>query len=468
MKTLQDCKTCSLRRIRCDRTTPHCLKCTGRGLSCPGYKRQIRWVNSIASRGKFKGLSAPTLEPATPQSPEAVPSTVQSPPLAQDDPDEPSQEAVNQLIEYFTLELAPKNVWVHSPENGYTRLVVRLAHTQPALRYAIIGLSAAYQSYASASRTSGFSQKAHLKAITLITDQIRTLTSMGTNGKHTLPTGHQEATDAVLAATLVVCNHSLLDCSTADAVFHLRATRTLIKSHLTKGATDNELFTFIANQVASLDIMACTTLFDPDLVRDVVMPRLDSGSVPFGHFLLGIHRITTVSTSSNSEGTPSGDPSFLEEFEDELELARAATYMAVGRTLKPSRDAHLSDTTLLIEAFHQAGLIYACRRLGVGSIGGFEEVHRSKLFRLLKKAINEGSFLPSLSWPILMAGISCHGHHDRIQLVRQLCHDLVRSSPFRYYCNILRFLEEFWESSDDNWILVARAWENRGEPLLAM
>ncbi|KAF5725190.1 Zn(II)2Cys6 transcription factor [Fusarium mundagurra] len=450
MKILQDCKTCSLRRIRCDRTTPHCLKCTGRGLSCPGYKRQIRWVNSIASRGKFKGLPAPTLEPATLRSPEAVPSTVQSRPL-HDELDEPSQEAVDQLIEYFTLELAPKNVWVHSPENGYTRLVVRLAHTQPALRYAIIGLSAAYQSYASASTTSGFSQKAHLKAITLITDQIRTLTSMGTNGKHTLPAGHQEATDAVLAATLVVCNHSLLDCSTADAVFHLRATRTLIKSHLTKGATDNELFTFIANQVASLDIMACTTLFDPDLVRDVVMPR-----------------ITTISTSSNSEGTPGGDPGFLEELEDELELARAATYMAVGRTLKPSRDAHLSDTTLLIEAFHQAGLIYACRRLGVGSIGGFEEVHRSKLFRLLKKAIARGSYLPGLSWPILMAGISCHRHHDRIQLVRQLCHDLVRSSPFQYYSNILRFLEELWGSSDDNWILVARAWENRGEPLLAM
>ncbi|KAF5622113.1 Zn(II)2Cys6 transcription factor [Fusarium tjaetaba] len=445
MKTLQDCKTCSLRRIRCDHTTPHCLKCTGRGLSCPGYKRQIRWVNSIASRGKFKGLPAPTLEPATLPSPEAVPSTVQS---RHDKLDEPSQEAVDQLIEYFTLELAPKNVWVHSPENGYTRLVVRLAHTQPALRYAIIGLSAAHQSYASASTTSGFSQKAHLKAITLITDQIRTLTSMG---NQTLPTGHREATDAVLAATLVVCNHSLLDCSTADAVFHLRATRTLIKSHLTKGTTDNELFTFIANQVASLDIMACTTLFDPDLVRDVVMPR-----------------ITAVSTSSNSEGTPGSDPEFLEELEDELELARAATYMAVGRTLKPSRDAHLSDTTLLIEAFHQAGLIYACRRLGVGSIGGFEEVHRSKLFRLLEKAITRGSYLPGLSWPILMAGISCHGYHDRIQLVRQLCHDLVRSSPFQYYSNILRFLEEFWESSDDDWILVARAWENRGEPLLAM
>jgi hypothetical protein len=290
---------------------------------------------------------------------------------------------------------------------------------------------------------------------------------MGADGKHTLPPGHQEATDAVLAATLVVCNHSLLDCSTADAVFHLRATRTLIKSHLTKGATDNELFTFIANQVASLDIMACTTLFDPDLVRDVVMPRLDGGSVPFGHFLLGIHRITTVSTSSNSEGAHGGDPGFLEELEDELELARAATYMAVGRTLKPSRDAHLSDTTLLIEAFHQAGLIYACRRLGVGSIGGSEE-HRSKLFRLLKKAITRGSYLPGLSWPILMAGISCHEHHDRIQLVRQLCHDLVRSSPFQYYSNILRFLEEFWESSDDDWIPVARAWEDRGEPLLAM
>jgi hypothetical protein len=44
------------RRIICDRTEPHCMKCQKKGVSCPGMGVRYRFNDGIAARGKLKGL----------------------------------------------------------------------------------------------------------------------------------------------------------------------------------------------------------------------------------------------------------------------------------------------------------------------------------------------------------------------------------------------------------------------------
>lgn len=49
------CHNCRQRRLKCDRSLPHCSKCIKRGQTCLGYGRLLRWEQGIASRGKMAG-----------------------------------------------------------------------------------------------------------------------------------------------------------------------------------------------------------------------------------------------------------------------------------------------------------------------------------------------------------------------------------------------------------------------------
>ncbi|RDA89250.1 hypothetical protein CP532_0530 [Ophiocordyceps camponoti-leonardi (nom. inval.)] len=61
------CHNCRRRRLRCDRSYPHCNKCIGSGKECLGYGKLFRWIGAVASRGKLAGrTSSAPLDPASP------------------------------------------------------------------------------------------------------------------------------------------------------------------------------------------------------------------------------------------------------------------------------------------------------------------------------------------------------------------------------------------------------------------
>lgn len=61
------CHNCRRRRLRCDRTVPHCDKCVSRGIECLGYGQLFLWTGAVASRGKLAGQkSSAALYPAAP------------------------------------------------------------------------------------------------------------------------------------------------------------------------------------------------------------------------------------------------------------------------------------------------------------------------------------------------------------------------------------------------------------------
>ena len=118
------------------------MKCKYKNIVCPGYGPQLRWTNYVASRGRFKGLSVPDV----PRQLHSPPETGPSPESADQSPQGEARSSVtfthelmNELLEYYAAEIAPFNVWIHSSQNGYNRLVIPLAKTQSVLRLAIYG-----------------------------------------------------------------------------------------------------------------------------------------------------------------------------------------------------------------------------------------------------------------------------------------------------------------------------------------
>ncbi|KAM4065574.1 fungal specific transcription factor [Hirsutella rhossiliensis] len=63
------CHNCRRRRLRCDRSYPHCNKCLSAGKECLGYGKLFRWIGAVASRGKLAGRTscAPDDAPRNPK-----------------------------------------------------------------------------------------------------------------------------------------------------------------------------------------------------------------------------------------------------------------------------------------------------------------------------------------------------------------------------------------------------------------
>lgn len=51
------CHNCRRRRLRCDRSLPHCHKCTNAGQECLGYETLFIWTWGVATRGKMSGMT---------------------------------------------------------------------------------------------------------------------------------------------------------------------------------------------------------------------------------------------------------------------------------------------------------------------------------------------------------------------------------------------------------------------------
>lgn len=61
-RTRGGCVNCKKRKRKCDEQRPECLACTSRNMKCGGYAHPVRWVEGIASRGRFVGVIHPGVE----------------------------------------------------------------------------------------------------------------------------------------------------------------------------------------------------------------------------------------------------------------------------------------------------------------------------------------------------------------------------------------------------------------------
>ncbi|XWW93736.1 hypothetical protein V2A60_001672 [Cordyceps javanica] len=177
------CHNCRRQRLRCDRSYPHCTKCTNAGKECLGYGKLFRWTGAVASRGKLAGRTSSA--PVTAESALAVPLTVSfashghsqkpvgcfsaaSTPESRGSPSTPMgsdiepelkmpyvltdplyQDLGNShryYLSYFTNRVCKDLVSQDSPSRNPFRSLLSLTKAHPLLQYIIVAASAAHMS----------------------------------------------------------------------------------------------------------------------------------------------------------------------------------------------------------------------------------------------------------------------------------------------------------------------------------
>ncbi|KAH7152694.1 fungal-specific transcription factor domain-containing protein [Dactylonectria macrodidyma] len=91
-KSRAGCRTCKIKRLKCGEETPHCRNCVSRGVSCPGYQKDLKWSTKYENRRgsattaepvEFEQLASAASESilaqAAPQMQEKKPSTTNTP-----------------------------------------------------------------------------------------------------------------------------------------------------------------------------------------------------------------------------------------------------------------------------------------------------------------------------------------------------------------------------------------------------
>ncbi|KAF2128765.1 hypothetical protein P153DRAFT_291832 [Dothidotthia symphoricarpi CBS 119687] len=134
-KTRNGCKTCKIRRTKCDEEKPYCNRCTSTGRICDGY--DSTWTTST-----FKATQSRSRDHASPSS-ELVRTRIPvllAPSLQLDSVQE------RESFEFFITHAMPSLRGVLSSP-FWQREILQAAHQHPSIQYGIIALGAMHRRY---------------------------------------------------------------------------------------------------------------------------------------------------------------------------------------------------------------------------------------------------------------------------------------------------------------------------------
>ncbi|KXH37642.1 hypothetical protein CNYM01_08366 [Colletotrichum nymphaeae SA-01] len=161
------CHTCRRSRLKCDRSVPHCLKCTSRDQNCLRYGVLLRWGNGVASRGKLATVASDKIKQISerdtistlqaswgsiestrqlpsassePKSPHSLPRSLLDP-LA-----EGLDYRSRRYLAYFASNVCKDLVLYDIPNRNPFRQLIAVAYQQPILMQTIVANSALHMS----------------------------------------------------------------------------------------------------------------------------------------------------------------------------------------------------------------------------------------------------------------------------------------------------------------------------------
>ncbi|PVH78382.1 hypothetical protein DL98DRAFT_550092 [Cadophora sp. DSE1049] len=473
-----DCQKCKQRRIKCDRNLPACKKCTKRHYSCPGYAPKLRWANAIAVRGRFKGKQFPPNDQAS------GPSTIEksnsernqggSHDTTMDIPMKlPSDKTVAQLLDHYDRKIAGLMVWLDSEQNAYRRLVLPLAHRQPGLMLSILAISAKHLS-ASGDEDSNFSKSACDAAVVAITKSVQQVTTRLAEGHDFTSESDMETAEWMLASMLTLSGYEMMGSNSMNWQTHRQAARTLVNALGTRNRKDNELYTFLRNQLSILDILACTTNFDLNIENGAILPEITGGEVIFGEFLAVVHSVTIEARMVLNPAIPVTAPSISstlhasQRLRNSFEMARGSTLMAAG-SLNFDPEWRKRDFIRLVDVYHHAGLLYSYRTLHLAEASSLETQDSIKRVMEALEGFEEClAWIQNFPWPVFILGTESYGDTDRQAFVRSHYQTIIEKIGSGHFVTVLQFLEDFWAGKNADWATRAREWESRGIRILAV
>lgn len=375
-----------------------------------------------------------------------------------------TEPVVRRLLDHYETTIAPMMVFLDSERNGYRRLIVPLAASQPILRLAILVVAAKHATF-DAGVDEEFLRSAMEITVMMITQRVTQLTNQDPN------TGSRYDVDAadieaIIAAVLVLSDYWLLRSNLSIAQFHREALRTLIRALICTASADKELFCFLKDEAAAYDVLACTTLFQVDRIENAILPEAHASM--FGDFLRIIHAITIRSLRHRDAEGLETCPNSITELENDFEAARGSTLLLAGPLIESRSETLKHDFVCLVAAYHHAGLLYAYKRLPFIEVEFNARYHYIRLFEALEHIREIRVHLSSLTWPLFIAGICSGDDAERMLKIDGWCQLLATDTRYEHYNLLREFLRELYASPQHDWIVLARRYESQGHPVVAI
>ncbi|KAL4986476.1 fungal-specific transcription factor domain-containing protein [Aspergillus falconensis] len=476
----KDCRQCIRRRIKCDRTVPHCEKCTIRKLSCPGFPRvHLKWDQGVASRGPFRGKALPVPKPRGPEESDVTEcdASIIGPVGDRVSPvtdlalclGHLSTSLDEKLLRHFFSTVVSHLTWLDDgPCNPWRSLIEPLVHCSSHLRLSISGLAAAHLSATSL-------DDAQSSLFLQINHRIRndSLTSLSYRMRLELCAGpessHRKSPDfsllEMLACTLVLCYAELRIPSSTDWGLHLRACRTMVERCYLRSRQkkpQDALSRFLIKEVADLEtfgnLAGCKYI--GSTTTGVDWTAFLNGN--FWTFTALINEITATERLESNRRVGGQDPieSDMQEWHDKLE---AAYHRATGMvTSLPESDTIQNMFRAVIGAHYYATLVYCYQCLAPHA----ENIQRVEsygdmIFHTIQSvtASPHTAFIHDIFFPLFIVGTLCRNNKERQSQLETIFLQSIFSTGF--WCNhtALQILRLYWKSDQsghETWIQFAR------------
>lgn len=501
--TSLDCRRCIKRRIKCDRSTPRCRKCTIREFQCPGYDViQLKWglgVTRIQKPSEKSPSNTPggnlqdadrsvssALVPRTGLSqgrdiehdiswtdqvlsPISVESTP-SPTIDRSLVDSYTSAILSRnLFTHFNIKVAPRLTWVDRPDHPWRKVIAPLAQRSRCLGLSILSVAAAHISFTSsnplptANPTQTINHRLRDASLHMLNQKINTeLASYHSTTDHL---SRDSTLIEILATTLVLCYGEMLIPHSTDWNLHLRACRVLIERYTWRNRhnkSPNAAIDFIIREVADIEVFRNIGAFsiEQPFITDSLHPQstlLDD----YFHTFTGVfreitaeeRRIYTISQeakASTGNQSPSQlplPPIDMAPWRAKVELAHARASADTTRLITTHGSNTQKWMDAIIRAVYHASLIYAYQCLApiteaTAEIGTSLPILLAEIEFLTAGPVH--SFSHDIFVPLFIAGTECWDDRERQDAVEKRFRELLATMGI--WCNFtaLRFLKAFW------------------------
>ncbi|KAM0335223.1 hypothetical protein ACHAQA_000265 [Verticillium albo-atrum] len=244
------CKTCRIRRVKCDETKPNCLKCTQTGRTCDGYEKHMTVMSTPIMRASSSSSASPP--------PGLIAVTAYSIPFRM-----PGSQRDRQLLHYFCVQGAHEfSGFVHN--EFWARTALYASQNETIVRQSLIALSSLHLDLArpGATGTGPGSGAGIVGNDTLLQygKALRSLQTRITKSGQTAQARFETAKTSLICCILFYCFESSMG-DTQAAMGHLDNGLRLFASHRRAHAhDDDEEMASLSDTLGRLDMQA--TFFD--------------------------------------------------------------------------------------------------------------------------------------------------------------------------------------------------------------
>ncbi|PLB45639.1 hypothetical protein P170DRAFT_248289 [Aspergillus steynii IBT 23096] len=511
----RDCRLCTKRRIRCDRSIPGCRKCASRGLGCPGFDAvPLKWGQGVASRGKLAGRTLPVSPGGGSEEQDGLSGALSVRPRIDDDSGRGHDQdlctwtndgsrlwdfsthlldpmsgldlvnrfsadvLVDNLLSHFHLEVASMLRWLDSSDNPWRSIILPLARRSNCLRLSILGLAAAHLSVTSAGGST--EEPAFLQANHSLREA--SLRILNTKIRYELDDGH--ATGArqdgsslieILATMLVLCYGEMLVPYSTNWALHLRACRAIIDRRNLRNRqreSQDPAARFLVMEVVDLETFVSVAPFTREQGSAITRysPRLLEGH--FWTFTPLLRDITAVERRRYGALQKGCEPPGMDMSTWRAKIDEAYAQTSEGATtILPGDEDTRRRFEALLRAHYYACFVYCYQALAPmfearQVIDGYVGPILDEIQFLANGSAR--SFSQNVFFPLFIAGTE-YGRDEHGQaMIQGLFMDLIISTGS--WCNhaVLQFLRAYWArlDSQETWIQYARRNEQNLTPFL--